>query len=171
LIKGIQNSHQLCVNYGGHPLAVGCEIDHENFDAFRRSINNYADLEIGGDLLKRKIRIDAKINFKDITKSFLKEMDQLRPYGKGNHKPILLSEKVCVMSNPQVLKGKHVKIIVKKGRKIFEAMGWGRKDWADLIKKGDWADIVYSLNQTEYLGEKRFNLVLHDIKPVNLNSS
>ena len=171
LIKGIQNSHQLCVNYGGHPLAVGCEIDHENFDAFRRSINNYANLEIGEDLLKRKIRIDAKINFKDITKSFLKEMDQLRPYGKGNPKPILLSENVCVMSNPHILKGKHVKIIVKKDRKIFEAMGWGRKDWADLIKKGDWADIVYSLNRTEYLGEKRFNLVLHDIKPVNLKPS
>ncbi len=164
LIKGIQNSHQFCVNYGGHPLAVGCEIDYENFDAFRRNINDYADLTIDEDHLKRKIQIDAKIDFKDITNTFLEEMDRLEPYGKGNPKPFFLSEKVNVASSPQVLKGKHSKIIVEKDGRMFEALGWGRKDWADWIKNGDWADIVYSLNRAEYLGEKRLNLVLHDIK-------
>jgi single-stranded-DNA-specific exonuclease len=166
LIKGIQNSHQFCLNYGGHPLAVGCEIDHENFDAFRRNINNYADLTIDEDHLKRKIQIDAKIDFNDITTTFLEEIDRLEPYGKGNPKPLFLSEKVYVASKPQVLKGKHSKIIVKKDGRMFEALGWGRKDWADGIKNGDWADIVYSLNRAEYLGEKRLNLVLHDIKPI-----
>ncbi|MFW6139904.1 MAG: single-stranded-DNA-specific exonuclease RecJ [Acidobacteriota bacterium] len=165
LIKGIQNSGQFCISYGGHPLAVGCEIDHNKFDAFRESINNYAALEINEEALIRKIHIDAKIDFRRLTTTFLKEISRLKPYGVGNPKPIFLSEKVCVASSPRILKGKHSKFILRKDERVFEALGWGRKDWADRIKQGDWADIVYSLHSNEYLGKKRLNLVLYDIKP------
>jgi len=165
LIKGIQNSSRFCISYGGHPLAVGCEIDHKEFDDFRESLNNYVDLEIGEKALKRKIQIDAQIDIKDISSPFIGEIDQLKPYGVGNPKPIFLSKKVCITAKPRILKGKHSKFLVKRGQRIFEALGWGRRDWAERFNKGDWADIVYSLNRTEYLGEKRINLVLHDIKP------
>jgi single-stranded-DNA-specific exonuclease len=164
LIDCLRNSSRFCISYGGHHLAVGCEIKDKDFDDFRRDINNYADLKIDESLLKRKIKLDAKIDFSHITESFMKEIDYLKPYGVGNPKPVFLSEKVYIASDPLVLKGKHSKLIVKKDGRIFEALGWGRKDWAQCLKNGDWVDLVYSLNSTEYLGEKRLNLVLHDLK-------
>jgi single-stranded-DNA-specific exonuclease len=169
LINCIQNSRRFCLNYGGHPLAVGCEIDYESFHNFRRSINNYADLKIDEATLQRKILIDAKINFRDITSTFLEEINRLKPYGVGNPKPLFLSEKVRVTSNPRIIKGKHSKFIMKKDGKVFEAMGWGRKDWAEWVKNGDWTDIVYSISNTEYLGVKKLNLVLQDIKHTEQN--
>jgi len=164
LINCLRNSGHLCMSYGGHPLAVGCEIQQSCFDDFRKEINAYADSEINDTDLKRKIKIDVKIDFKVITNSFLEEIDLIKPYGAGNPKPVFLSEKVCIASRPQVLKGKHSKFILKKDERIFEAMGWGRKDWVEGVERGDRADIVYSFSHNEYLGKKRLNFVLHDIR-------
>ncbi|MBD3413155.1 MAG: single-stranded-DNA-specific exonuclease RecJ [Candidatus Aminicenantes bacterium] len=165
LIDCIQNSSRYCISYGGHPLAVGCEIDHKKYDEFRRSMNHYADSNIDEACLRRRIKIDVKIDFTRITSSFLSEMAQLKPHGKGNPRPVFLSKNVSVVSRPRVLKGKHSKFMVKQGGRVFQALGWGRKDWAGCFEKGDWADIVYSLHINQYLGESRLNLVLHDIKP------
>jgi single-stranded-DNA-specific exonuclease len=164
LINCLRNTSHLCTSYGGHPLAVGCEIQQNHFDDFRKQINDYASSEINDTDLKRKIKIDMKIDFRGITNSFLKEIDLIKPYGAGNPKPVFLSEKVSIASRPQVLKGKHGKFMVKKGERIFEAMGWGRKDWIEGVERGDRADIVYSLSSNEYLGKKRLNFVLHDIR-------
>lgn len=166
LINCLRNSSHLCTSYGGHPLAVGCEILRSHFDDFRRETNDYADSEINDTDLKRKIKIDAKIGFREITDSFLEEIDLIKPYGAGNPRPVFLSEKICMASRPQVLKGKHGKFMVKKDERVFEAMGWGKKDWVEGVERGDRADIVYSLSHNEYLGKKRLNFVLHDIRSV-----
>jgi len=166
LINCVKYSSRFCINYGGHPLAVGCELDFEKFDDFRRDINHYAESKIDDKILKKKIKIDAKIDFKYITNDLFKEINLMKPYGVGNPKPVFLSEGVCIASKPRILKGKHSKIIVKKGLRFFEALGWGRKDWAKEIERGDYADILFSLNNTEYLGEKKLNLTLHDIRPI-----
>ena len=166
LINCLRNSSRLCASFGGHPLAVGCEIHQSRFDEFRKEMNAYADSEILDTDLKRKIKIDVKIDFRHITPSFLEEIDLLKPYGVGNPKPIFLSENVCIASRPKLLKGKHSKFMVTKDKRFFEAMGWRRKDWAEVFEKGDMADIVYSFSHNEYLGKRRLNFVLHDIKPV-----
>lgn len=165
LIDCIRNSSQFCLGFGGHPLAVGCEVSQKQFDDFRKNLNHYAEKEINKAALKRKIKIDAEIDFKRINHSFLEETNLLQPHGVGNPKPVFLSRKVLIASRPAVLKEKHSKFMVKKEGRNLEAVGWGRKDWVKYFAGGDWADIVYSLSSTEYLGEKRLNLVLHDIRP------
>ncbi len=166
LINCLRNSSHLCASFGGHPLAVGCEIHQSRFDEFRKEMNVYADSEILDTDLKRKISIDVKIDFRHITPSFLEEIDLLKPYGVGNPKPVFLSQNVCMASRPKLLKGKHSKFMVTKDERFFEAMGWRRKDWAEAFEKGDMADIVYSFSHNEYLGKRRLNFVLHDIKSV-----
>jgi hypothetical protein len=47
---------------------------------------------------------------------------------------------------------------------MFEALGWGRTDWAKQTQRGDLVDLVYSFQFSHYHGEERLNLSLEDIK-------
>lgn len=158
-----ENSHFL-LTYGGHVLAIGCELMRDRMDAFRKAVSAFADSKLTEDDLKKKIHIDAKLNFNNIGVRFLDNLQLLSPFGVGNPKPIFLTEMAEVVAQPKTINGKHSKFILKQNGKMFEALGWGRGDWADQAQRGDLVDLVYSFQFSRYLGEEKLNLSLEDIK-------
>ncbi|MCJ7581254.1 MAG: DHHA1 domain-containing protein, partial [Candidatus Aminicenantes bacterium] len=153
-----------CLNHGGHTLAVGCELTIENLVAFRSAVTTYAEDKISDEDLKRKIVIDAQIQFDQIDSRFLDYLALLSPFGVGNSKPIFLTQKAEVLIEPKKMQGKHSKFLLKHSGRVFEALGWGRGDLADTINKGEHVDITYSLQTSVYLGEEKLNLSLEDMK-------
>lgn len=164
IIDCLDACQDLFLDYGGHSMAVGCMLALENMSQFKRSVNDFANSRLSDEDLKRKIYIDSKVNFTDIESHFLEHYDLLSPYGVGNPKPIFLTEKVEVMAQPQILKGKHSKFFLKQEGRTFEALGWERAGWAQNIQRGEKIDIVYSFQFSDYLGEKRISLSIEDIK-------
>jgi single-stranded-DNA-specific exonuclease len=164
LISCLNESREFLSNYGGHPLAVGCELHLENFGPFRDSVNSVAASLISDDDLKKKISIDTKIHFNDINSDFLEHLSLLSPFGIGNPRPVFLTENVEIMSEPITIKGKHSKLLVRNQGVAFEALGWGRKDWAESVQRGERIDLVYSYQETEYLGEQKLNLTIVDMR-------
>jgi len=164
LIDCLYANKKFCINHGGHTLAVGCELMIENMDAFRSAVTAYAESKISDEDLKRKIVIDAHIQFDQIDSGFLDYLSLLSPFGVGNPKPIFMTQKAEVIMDPKKMKGKHSKFLLKHSGRVFEALGWGRGDLADTICKGEYVDIAYSLQTSVYLGEKRHNLFLEDMK-------
>ena len=151
-------------DYGGHSMAVGCVLERENMTFFRKAVNDFARSRITDDHLKRKISIDSKIDLADITSSFIEKYSLLSPFGAGNPKPVFLTERAEVLGEPKEIKGRHSKLVVNQKGRIFEALGWNRNDWAQSFRRGDIIDLVYSFQFSEYMGEKKFNLSLEDIK-------
>lgn len=164
LIDCLSESKDYLVNYGGHTLAIGCELSLDKMSAFKEAVNSYALSRLTDDVLKRRIKIDSKIDFNNINFSFLNVFSLLSPFGVGNPKPIFVTEAVQVVAEPKKLQGKHCKLLVRQNGKYFEALAWGRGDWADTIQKGDVINLCYSLQFSEYLGEEQLNLNLIDIK-------
>jgi len=164
LIDCLNESKEHLVNYGGHTLAIGCELVLEKMNDFKDSINSYAHSHLKDEILRKKIKIDAKIDFDHINLSFLEAFSLLSPFGVGNPRPVFVTENVLVMAQPQKLKGKHCKLLVSQNKKYFEALAWGRGDLADTLQKGDKVNLCYSLQFSEYLGEDQLNLNLIDIK-------
>ena len=151
-------------DYGGHSMAVGCVLERENMTFFRKAVNDFVRSRITDDHLKRKISIDSKIDFTDLTSSFIEKYSLLSPFGAGNPKPVFLTERAEVLGEPKEIKGRHSKLVVNQKGRIFEALGWNRNDWAQSFRRGDIIDLVYSFQFSEYMGEKRLNLSLEDIK-------
>jgi single-stranded-DNA-specific exonuclease len=151
-------------DYGGHSMAVGCVLERENMTFFREAVNDFVRSRITDDHLKRKISIDSKIDFTDLTSSFIEKYSLLSPFGAGNPKPVFLTERAEVLGEPKEIKGRHSKLVVNQKGRIFEALGWNRNDWAQSFRRGDIIDLVYSFQFSEYMGEKKFNLSLEDIK-------
>lgn len=164
LIDCLHECKDWLLDYGGHSMAVGCVLAQENMDLFKKAVNDFARSRITDEHLKRKISIDSKIDFTDITSSFIEKFSLLSPFGVGNPKPVFLTEKAEVIREPQEIKGKHTKLLVNQNGRIFVALGWDRNDWAQSIQRGDRIDLAYSLQFSEYLGEERLTLSLEDIK-------
>jgi len=164
LINCLKHCHPLLLNYGGHIVAVGCELERNNMPRFRATVNSYADEKITDQDLKRKLRIDAKIRFRDIDTVFMEYMSLLSPFGVGNPKPLFLTEGAEVVGAPKKLSGKHSKFLLRDDSVIFEALAWGKGRWADAVCAGDSIDLVYSLQLSHYLGEEKLNLSLEDIR-------
>ena len=164
LIDCLDENKDLFHNYGGHTMAVGCELAHRDMANFKDHINTYVHSRITEEQLKRKIRIDARIDFEDINRAILDILSILSPFGLGNPKPVFLTEEAEIIAPPTKIQGKHCKFLVKKNGKIFESIGWGKGGWADELWAGDRIDLVYSLMSSEYLGEEKVTLSLEDLK-------
>jgi single-stranded-DNA-specific exonuclease len=164
LIDCLDKNKELFLNYGGHTMAVGCEMARETMETLKKEINAFVASRITEDHLKRKLYIDAKIDFGDIDFSLLEILASLSPFGLGNPKPLFLTEEAAVVAQPKKIQGKHSKFLVKNNGRTFEALGWGRGEWADQIFAGDRIDLVYTLQVSEYLGEEKLNLSLEDIR-------
>jgi single-stranded-DNA-specific exonuclease len=164
LIDCLEENRDLFHNYGGHTMAVGCELAHKEMVNFKTHINAYAHEQISDEQLKRKINVDAKLDFSDINMNLIQILSLLSPFGLGNPKPVFLSEKVEIVAPPKKIRGKHSKFLVQQNGKMFESIAWRQSEWADELNTGDRIDLVYSLMTSEYLGEERVTLSLEDIK-------
>ncbi len=77
---------------------------------------------------------------------------------------MFMADEVEVISDPQVLQGKHLKFLARQNGKVFEALGWDKADWRHLLRRGSRVSLAFSLMTSEYLGERKVSLSLEDLR-------
>lgn len=164
LIYCLDEFKDFFLNYGGHNLAAGCVLLQEKMVPFKKAVNSFANSRITEEQLKRKIYLDTKIDFDLIDSNFVEKFLLLSPFGVGNPKPVFLTERIEVVSRPQLIQDRHTKFLVKQKGRTFEALGWEKPDLTWRVQKGDIVDLAYSLHFSEYLGEEKLSLSLEDVR-------
>ena len=164
LIDLLEDCKEHFLSYGGHRLAVGCTLPTERMPAFKATLNPLADARISDENLKRKIKIDAPLELSAVDERFLATLALLVPFGVGNPKPMFMAEGVEVISDPQVLQGKHLKFLARQNGKVFEALGWDKADWRHLLRRSSRISLAFSLMTSEYLGERKVSLSIEDLR-------
>lgn len=82
----------LMIGFGGHPLAAGLSLKEENLEKFRQELNARSGLT-DADFIQ-KIMIDVILPIDFLTQNFIKQLDILEPFGKGNEKPVFAQSNV-----------------------------------------------------------------------------
>lgn len=82
----------LMLGFGGHPLAAGLSLKEENLEKFRHELNAHSGLT-DADFIQ-KIMIDVILPIDFLTQNFIKQLDILEPFGKGNEKPVFAQSNV-----------------------------------------------------------------------------
>ena len=82
----------LMLGFGGHPLAAGLSLKEENLEKFRQELNARSGLT-DADFIQ-KIMIDVILPIDFLTQNFIKQLDILEPFGKGNEKPVFAQSNV-----------------------------------------------------------------------------
>ena len=82
----------LMIGFGGHPLAAGLSLKEENLEKFRQELNARSGLT-DADFIQ-KIMIDVILPIDFLTQNFIKQLDILEPFGKGNENPVFAQSNV-----------------------------------------------------------------------------
>ena len=164
LYEAVHACREHLIGYGGHFAAAGLSMLPSSVEKFSTQFEETVASSIEPHLLVPQIIIDAEMNFKQITKSFYSIISQMEPFGPENMRPIFITRNVYDTSWSKIVKELHVRFIVKQENIVFTGIGFNMADKFDLLQLNKPLDIVYTLDENEWNGEKHLQLKVIDIR-------
>mgnify|MGYP004461568889 CR=1 FL=1 len=148
--------------FGGHSMAVGITIKRDKFEKFKKEFEEVAT-EAKIDEIIPIINIDAKINLSEINKEMVASLKQLEPFGEGNKTPIFAFKNLKIDSIRALSEGKHIKMTLKDGNVIINAIGFNLGYLADEYRIGDKIDVVGTLEINSFNGVDNLQINIKDV--------
>jgi single-stranded-DNA-specific exonuclease len=167
LHDALDHCKDLFEKFGGHAAACGFTIREENLNPLRTRLNAYARNILSADDLKPLLRIDAALKSSSINLSLVDTLKRMEPFGAGNPKPRFSTSKLVLVSDPLVMKEKHLKLRLRDSEgKTLEAVWW------DGVEKGKNIDLLkdtgislaFTPDANHWNGQTRLQLVVDDIR-------
>jgi single-stranded-DNA-specific exonuclease len=148
--------------FGGHSMAIGITIKKDNFDKFANELEQIAkDSKI--DEIVPIINVDAKINLNEVNRETVESLKQLEPFGEGNKTPIFALKNLKVDSIRSLSEGKHIKMTLKDGNSVVNAIGFNLGYLADEYRIGDKIDVVGTLEINSFNGVDSLQINVKDV--------
>ncbi len=164
LYEAIHACREYLIGYGGHFAAAGMTMLLENVEAFSNKFEEIVSSSIEPHLLIPEIRIDAEISFRNITRSFYDIITQMEPYGPENLRPVFITKNVSDTSWSKIVKEQHVRFVVKQDDKVLTGIGFNMAEKFYLLQMKKPIDIVYTIDENEWNGERTLQLKVIDIR-------
>lgn len=125
LLSALDNCSDLLIQYGGHRQAIGLRLRNRSIEAFRQQFEKYVGDRVDMADCVPRLHFDAEIEFGAITQKFVRDMQQLEPFGNGHSRPVFVTSGVQVVDGPHVVKSEHLRMTLGQGGKRFQAIAWG----------------------------------------------
>ena len=148
--------------FGGHSMAIGITIKKDKFEDFKKEFEQIAK-ESKIEEIVPIINIDAKIDFSSINKEMVESLKELEPFGEGNKMPIFAFKNLKVDSIRALSEGKHLKLTLKEGNTVVNAIGFNMGDLVEEYRIGDKIDVVGVLEINTFNGVETLQINIKDI--------
>ncbi len=149
--------------YGGHEMAVGLSLKKEMFEEFKINFEKLAE-EAHTEEFVPVIKIDKEINLKDITIENVKGLNLLEPFGESNKTPVFIYKNLRIDSIRALSEGKHLKLTLKDGNTIINAIGFNMGAYSEEYLIGDKIDVVGILEINSFNGVESVQINMKDIR-------
>ena len=167
LYEAIYACREYLLGYGGHFAAAGMTLLPENVQPFSEAFEKVVAAQITDDLLIPEIVIDAAIRFSEITPSLYKILEQMEPFGPDNARPVFRARRVTATGYSRVVKEHHIRFVVKQERISFTGIGFNLASKFHLLQMNAPVDIVFTIDENEWNGEKNLQLKVIDLNLSN----
>lgn len=164
LYEAIHACKEHLIGYGGHFAAAGLTMLPENVEAFTNTFEKMVESVIEPHLLIPEIIIDTEINFRNVTRGLYNIICQMEPYGPENMRPVFITRNVFDTSWSKIVKEQHLRFIVKQDNIIFTGIGFNMADKLPLLQMNKPLDLIYTLDENEWNGEKQLQLKVMDVR-------
>lgn len=94
MYKELNKCKDLIHKFGGHPMAAGLSCEEELLSILRKELLKNCELT-DSDIIP-EIRVDMRLPFGSLNYSFIEEIENLTPFGKGNPKPLFGEKDVTI---------------------------------------------------------------------------
>ena len=164
LYEAVYACREHLLGYGGHFAAAGMTLSIDKVDAFREKFEEVVSATIDPNLLIPEIVIDAEIYLKDISQNFYNILCQMEPFGPENLRPVFIIRNVIDSGYSKIVKEQHVKFSIKQDSYIISGIGFGMADKFPLLESKRPIDIVFSLDENEWNGNKQLQIKVIDLR-------
>lgn len=156
-------SSEYLEKYGGHEMAVGLSLKKKKFHDF---VNNFQKIakEAHTEEILSVIKIDKEITAKEFTKETVEALKQLEPFGESNKTPVFIYKNLRIDSIRALSEGKHLKLTLKDGNAIINAIGFNMGNLSSEYLIGDKVDILGVLELNSYAGVDVVQMNIKDIR-------
>ena len=86
IYNAIEECQDITEQFGGHKYAAGLTIKKENFESFKKRINEIAKKAILPEMRTPEVEVDAEISMSDITPRFFKTLKKFAPTPRQHKK-------------------------------------------------------------------------------------
>ena len=148
--------------FGGHSMAIGITIRKENFETFREEFEEIAKKSKIDEIVPI-INIDAKIDFSQINKEMVESLKELEPFGEGNKMPVFVFKNLKIDSIRALSGGKHLKLTLKEGNTVVNAIGFNMGQLVEEYRIGDKIDVVGVLEINTFNGVDTLQINMKDV--------
>ena len=164
LYEAIYECRQYLTAYGGHFAAAGLSMLPENVEAFRNRFEEVVAATIDERLLIPEIVIDTEITFTEIKQSLYNIICQMEPFGPENMRPVFIAKNVYDTGYSKILKELHVRFVLKQNDIILNGIGFNLAQKFYLLQMQKPVDIVFTIDENEWNGNKTLQLKIIDIR-------
>ncbi len=161
MFEELHSCRDILTRFGGHPMAAGLALPEDMVDRFREQIN--ASCSLTEQEMMPKIAIDVPMPVSYLRMDLIREFDLLRPFGKGNPRPLFAQKDMRVLSarifgkNRNVLK---MRLEDPSGTTI-DAVYFGEVETLDqYIRTHEKLDIVYYPGIDTWQGRQKLQITV-----------
>ncbi|HXC69388.1 MAG TPA: single-stranded-DNA-specific exonuclease RecJ [Pyrinomonadaceae bacterium] len=169
LLNGLTACSDLFEKFGGHSHAAGIAMRPERIAEFRRRLNDHAASVLTPQDLEPSVNIDLELPPDAIAFSLARELEALEPFGAGNPRPVFMTKNLRSLSEPAVIKDRHLKLrLAGPQNRPLEAVWWNCIEspgqTPDL--RGS-IELAYMLETQAWNGDYKMQLNVIDLKSVS----
>jgi single-stranded-DNA-specific exonuclease len=165
LYEAIHACREHLLGYGGHFAAAGMTLLPENVEIFSAAFDREVSLLITEELLTPEIIIDAEISFSEITPSLFSILLQMEPFGPENMRPVFIAKNVHDAGFSKIVKDQHIRFVLKQNNITLTGIGFNMADKFPFLQNRQPLDIVFTIDENEWNGEKNLQIKMIDLKP------
>jgi single-stranded-DNA-specific exonuclease len=164
IIEFIRTASEFLVDVGGHPMAAGFTVETKKIPALEKVLHEKLGKMLNQKDLIRNLKIDCELPLSIVDLNLFETLQKLSPFGMGNPEPTFVSKNVIIEDVRMIgMDGKHLKMRLNS----LDAIAFGMGEFFSKIRIGDKINIVYTLNENNWNGEKRLQLKIRDLQDVN----
>ncbi|MFC1649360.1 single-stranded-DNA-specific exonuclease RecJ [Patescibacteria group bacterium] len=164
LITQIRKMKKYLVAAGGHPGAAGFSIKTSDLNKFTKEFEILSVKVLGQKPIRKTLKIDLEIELKQINNYLLHDLMKFEPTGVDSRKPIFVTKGVEIVSYKLVGSDqKHLKLILRKDEKTFDAIAFGFGKYFREITRSDYIDVAYYVEENIWNGVSSIDLRVVDI--------
>jgi single-stranded-DNA-specific exonuclease len=167
LYEAVHACREHLLGYGGHFAAAGMTLEIDKIEAFRNKFEEVIATTISPELLVPEIVIDAVLSFKDITAGFYKILCQMEPFGPDNCRPVFVARNVVDTGFSKIAKEQHLRVSLREPASgiALSGIGFNMADKYSMLLSRQPVDVVFTIDENEWNGNKSLQLKLIDMQP------
>jgi single-stranded-DNA-specific exonuclease len=158
----------LLTRFGGHAMAAGATLPAENLLAFREAFDREVRARIAEEDLVPVIRISLDLHLPELDNASWNVLKQMGPFGPGNMQPVFRSGPLLDAGGSRAIGSDKTHLRVQVCNMdgtgpLMEGVGFGLAAKAERLLAGEPFWLVYTLEENEWQGKRRLQMMVKDI--------